>query len=1037
MFSSTIRILSATFLVVSLTSACSGGNTSGKGKGTQPSSINTIVTPQIVLVGQPFIVSCPVYNELGGPIDKATTFAISPAIEHTGSQVIASQEGIYSVTCRTENGLLIDSTPADVYVINPDNKELVSIDTSLSTENAAVGETVTASCQVVYDGQPINDANTVIEASPENGLTIDGHTLVGNINQSYDIACRVTGSEFVDDSPARLNVGQGTGFAAKIVTGLSASTAKAGEQVLVTCTSYDTDGQVISRPTIVTAPPAVEVNGQYVSSNQTGTYTIVCKLAEDGPAPELVSAELTIETSGPASLDAYVEPAKAAYQPGYTITVKWSVLDSHGNTIEPTPAATVTAPLTGTEAKGNNQFKLLEDGTLTFKVSLDADPQISDTVEVIVDGEGPIVTILTPERGTTRSGDSSVLVTGTVWDKFGGVDSLSINGYPVNWDNSGNWSFNINSGQGLNAVEAVATDVNGNTGKGTVAWYYSSEWVPMDSDNPEASYLDNAVLVWLSQEIIDDNDHTAPIDDIAHILEILLSNADLGLLTGKPVLFEQFYPNVVDWQDPAAGTSITGNAKIWADISSVTFGNAKLNLKSRNGGIDLTAAFTPAGNEPGVTLHLDVHVQLTIDATVKTDNSICPELTASIQPPPELVTTAILTIDELKMATSFDISMLQGGVLSVAGKKLQLSPKGINLSPLANAVINLGNLEFKLCGFPLPIDINFGTIDLNNLVGGIDQIFGGLLSTMLDNFIPLATQVLEPLIAAVGGNAIKAALQSLEIDQTVPIPELVPGQSTGEVQIKAKIAEIQFTNAGATIGLDGLASSVKTIDRNPLGSILRAQCLGNDKGPYLLPKTGGMEFALSMDLLNEVLFSLWFNGGLHLDLDANAIADLNSFSINQANIKLVPYLPPILSDCNNKGTLKVQLGDSYLEADIIIGELPINLKAWVTAEIDVGLVAEGNELKIVVNGVSLFNIEVLEFSGALEGMEGTIEDLIETVLLDKILAALTNNAIGKFPLPQFDLSGLAPGIPANTKISLGNLGISKKKGFLQIVGTLQ
>jgi len=151
----------------------------------------------------------------------------------------------------------------------------------------------------------------------------------------------------------------------------------------------------------------------------------------------------------------------------------------------------------------------------------------------------------------------------------------------------------------------------------------------------------------------------------------------------------------------------------------------------------------------------------------------------------------------------------------------------------------------------------------------------------------------------------------------------------------------------------------------------------------------------------------------------------------------VPYLPPVLSDCNPKGTLKVQLGDSYVEADVVLGELPISLKAWISAELDVGLAAQGNELNIVVNGVSVFNIEVLELSGPLAGMEEAISQLFETVLLDQLLAALTNNAIGKFPLPEFDLSELAPGVPANTKLQLGNLGISKKKGFLQIEGALK
>ncbi len=48
--------------------------------------------------------------------------------------------------------------------------------------------------------------------------------------------------------------------------------------------------------------------------------------------------------------------------------------------------------------------------------------------------------------------------------------------------------------------------------------------------------------------------------------------------------------------------------------------------------------------------------------------------------------------------------------MQVVGQKLLMSPKGIKLSPLANAEIKLGKLKFKICEFiPIPIEIDFGT----------------------------------------------------------------------------------------------------------------------------------------------------------------------------------------------------------------------------------------------------------------------------------------------------------------------------------------
>ena len=144
-----------------------------------------------------------------------------------------------------------------------------------------------------------------------------------------------------------------------------------------------------------------------------------------------------------------------------------------------------------------------------------------------------------------------------------------------------------------------------------------------------------------------------------------------------------------------------------------------------------------------------------------------------------------------------------------------------------------------------------------------------------------------------------------------------------------------------------------------------------------------------------------------------------------------------MSDCNPKSTLKVQLGDSYVEADLSLGDLPIKFKAWLSAEIDIGLVAENNQLGVVVNGISQFHVQIFDVEGPLAGLEVELENLMETVLLEKLLAALAGDALGNFPIPEFDLSGLAPGIPDGTKLGLSDLGIAKQKGFLQIEGKLQ
>ena len=997
--------------------------------------VDTVVNPGTVLLGNSFTVACPVTDVTGALVDRPTGFTVLPTTAAmAGGQVTPLASGLYTVTCGLADGSLPDPTPAVVLALSDAELARVRIETTLDKTQAAIGEEVHGTCEVSLDGAILSGVETHLAPTPTDGITVSGHTLVGSVDADYQIACGLSGTQVVDDTPAALRVGKGNAPAARVTTKLSKSPAAAGESVGVVCTVTDASGAVLDQLTVVGVVPnsGVGVDDHSLSPQQVGTYEVACDLGGDHAPIEKVPATLEVVAGPPVTVEARSLPEKLAYAPGETVTIAWTTTDAFGNVIPDAPATVslVAGTAGNVITKPDHQFEMKADGIYTFQVTLTAAPGVTDTVDVAVDSTGPLVVITSPLRGLTRTGDPVILVEGEVHDAQGGVASLTVNGKQAPFDAAtGQWQVTVDSAHGLNVVVAEAADVYGNTGKATVAWLYSTAYQPVAK--PGAS-IDNIIRVWLSKAIIDDFDHTEPkIDDLGHLLEALLSTVDIAELVGKPALFTQTFPNVVS-QD-VGGIHVQGDMKLWAEIGSIQFGTVKLNLIPRNGGLDVKAEFAPEAPQPGLLVELNVFISFDLKASTEIDTgfALIP-VSAALKPPPTAKTTTRFTINRLGMDTSFDISA-PGGQLLIKGKKLALTPQGIALDPLPALQVDLGTVVFDVAGFDV-LQFPLGVIDLSSLVSGLSQLVGNLLNPILDTIVPLLTGLLEPFIADFGGQLIGDALKSLELDVPLSL-NLLEGMPPAEIDLQARISDVAFTTAGATIGLGGAATAAKKVDADPLGSLLRDACNQTQTTSFTLPKQGPMELAVGLDLLNEVLFSFWYGGSLSLSLDLGKLADLSSFGVGQADLTLAPLLPPVITDCNAKGTLKLQLGDAFVSASMDFAGVPVTFDGWLHLEVDAGIVGAGNTLGIVINGVTLFELEITSTTGPFEGLEGNLEALVESLLVDQLLPKLLGDSLSAIPIPEFDLSNLVPGGPAAT-LSLDGLSVTKKAGFIQLEGSL-
>ena len=194
--------------------------------------------------------------------------------------------------------------------------------------------------------------------------------------------------------------------------------------------------------------------------------------------------------------------------------------------------------------------------------------------------------------------------------------------------------------------------------------------------------------------------------------------------------------------------------------------------------------------------------------------------------------------------------------------------------------------------------------------------------------------------------------------------------------------------------MTGRAVAEKVVDPTPLGSILRDGCLQTKTEEYSLPQTATMEVALGLDLINEILYGLWYNGGLNLAVQGKDLGALASgIDLTGATIALGPLLPPILSDCNNKGILQLQLGDSWVDAHIPIGDLLIDFKGWMSLEIGAVLTVVDGKLALTISGIETFDLTIIEAGGAFADDPVALEDTIK-ILLNTQLQQLHGDALG-------------------------------------------
>ncbi len=320
----------------------------------------------------------------------------------------------------------------------------------------------------------------------------------------------------------------------------------------------------------------------------------------------------------------------------------------------------------------------------------------------------------------------------------------------------------------------------------------------------------------------------------------------------------------------------------------------------------------------------------------------------------------------------------------------------------------------------------------NFLVDILKDFFLGDLKGMLqDAFLDQLGPTLEDTVAD--------ALKALALDQDIEVPPLMEGGTPLTLNLRTKFSSIVFTEAGGTIGFSATVVVPRGVPHEPLGSIGRAACLTGQAEPFTFPMHGSLELGLHDDFFNQIPYGLYWGGGLRFPLTAEQLGqDLSQYGVTDLTLDLDFLLPPILTSCRGDGTSYLEIGDLSILADMKLFGTPVQtqLYASIVAEADVvaAQTPEGAEIGIQVGEPAFLDLEIASLTGGLAGAEETLGALLKEQFLPQVLEAFTGGAFGSFPVPEIDLSGMAPGLPADAKITLDLQEVLRVLGYTVLSG---
>ena len=322
--------------------------------------------------------------------------------------------------------------------------------------------------------------------------------------------------------------------------------------------------------------------------------------------------------------------------------------------------------------------------------------------------------------------------------------------------------------------------------------------------------------------------------------------------------------------------------------------------------------------------------------------------------------------------------------------------------------------------------------------------------------MPLVKGLVEDAMEDVIADNIAPILQDFLTNFVLQSQFDIPPPIDMALNLNSSFDKLNFAEGfGDSYGQIGLAVQVHPSSRgNEIPENAKGPLIRGGATPTFANAPNDYEFGIALkdDLLNQVLWSLWYGGGLSFDDLVGYLASVSEGDSDLSDIvslKLKPALPPVMMPGPDGLEFELGMGDLYVEADInflpLIGsdddrDGQIRVGAYITLLSSAGLDIDptANTLELLMDESPTIAVEVVAIDD--EGYQGPMSDLLAKAM-KLILPRLLTSTIGSIPLPSFDLGSLAEEgvVPAGTvwELTEGELERDPSGTHLLLTGALE
>ena len=342
-----------------------------------------------------------------------------------------------------------------------------------------------------------------------------------------------------------------------------------------------------------------------------------------------------------------------------------------------------------------------------------------------------------------------------------------------------------------------------------------------------------------------------------------------------------------------------------------------------------------------------------------------------------------------------------------------------------SVIVELSYIDVEVVGIDVDLVEGLGQY-FDWVVGWFDGTFANLIEEKLETYLP--EEIVPMLVSLLN--------EFLEKEQEIPIPPIPGTTSALPLVLKTYPEDADLSAAGTAFTVSVGIGSKKLIQHEAPGTFKRGDCKGQDTGQFYMPKSHKLEAAVSEDLVNQVLFQLWWGGHFTASITSDILDPLlESFDITGLVVKLDPYLPPLYTSCTPSGAPEVQLGDMNVWASFSMGSKNGEVELFASLKVGAEVVVTGGALGLAVGEVSELGLDVVSAQVMMKGNEELLEQLLTEVLVNILIKDYLADVLAAYPIPVINLGALVPDyFEPGTVVKFKPTNASSSHGFLLLTG---